>query len=677
MISKLTPTLLLSAALLHTAAAQTSVFDVIAGSADHTQLEAAIIQAGLDGPLGDGTATFTVFAPDDDAFAAVLAADPTALDDSAAVRSLLLYHVLAQEVPSSAIAEGQAFAGTLAPTPVRDGTAGLSLQIVREVDTIYLNDLVFVTQADLEADNGVVHSIDEVLTPMSMLDVAYASPAHATLAEALDAAPDVEELLTAAAQDFNSTLFAPTDDAFGLLPAGALEELLANENFLSATLLNHFFTDELTSTFLLGLNEGNPYAVPVRSGAGFASQLYFVNGELGFKDTPYTPTDIVATDGIVQVVDSVLTLPTVAEFVDFSFQHTTLDFLLDTTALTAEIDELADKTLFAPTDAAFGEVGSETLNALIGDFPQLREVLRYHVLPQGRTLADFPAGLSFANSAAGYSLQFSSLTQDGQTALTVDNAPLFRADFLALDGVLQLPLAVLTPNNVVGIAERSPVHTTLVDAIDAAGLAETLADGDESFTVFAPTDDAFAALGGGTLDALLDDPAGQLTQALLYHVLGDSVTVEAIVAGDIASAETLQGETVAITADASGETTVVTVDSATVIFADVIGTNGVVHVVDALLLPSTVSDVTTVLAAEVGIAVGPIPAAGYVDVAIPAQLGERFRLTLVDAAGGQVLRRPIASGPADRIDLAGVPAGTYFVLLEGERTAYYQPLVVR
>ena len=677
MTAKLTLALLACAALLPSAAAQTSVFDVVAASADHTQLEAAIVRAGLDDVLDDPSATLTVFAPDDDAFAAVVSADPAALDDSVAVRSLLLYHVLGEAVPGSAIAVGQTFAATLATTPVRDGVAGLSLQIVRELDTVYLNDLVFVTQADLEADNGVVHSIDRVLAPLSMLDVAYASPAHATLAEALDAAPGVGEQLAAAAEDFNSTLFAPTDDVFGALPDGALEELLANEDFLEATLFNHLFTDELTSAFLLGLNEGNPYAVPVRSGAGFASQLYFVNGELGFKDTPYTPTDIVATDGVVQVVDSVLTLPTVAEYVDLSFQHTTLDFLLDTTGLTSELDGLADKTLFAPTDAAFGDVGGETLNALIGDLPRLREVLRYHVLPEGRQLAGFPAGLSFANSAAGFSLQFSSLTQDGQTALAVDNAPLSRADFLALDGVLQLPVAVLMPPDVVGIAERSPVHSTLVEAIAAAGLDETLADGDEAFTLFAPTDDAFAALGGSTLDALLDDPDGQLAEALLYHVLGDSVTAEAIVAGELASAQTLQGETVAISADATGETTVVTVDSATVIFADVIGTNGVVHVVDAVLLPSTVSDVTTVLAAEVGIAVGPIPAAGYVDVAIPAELGERFRLSLVDAAGGQVLRRSVPAGPTTRIDLADTPVGTYFLLLEGERAAYYQPIVVR
>lgn len=658
------------------ASAQSTVFDVIAASEDHTQLEAALILTGLDDVLDDADGTFTVFAPDDDAFADLVAAQPDVLEDSGAVRTLLSYHVLGAEVPSTAIADGQSFANTLALTPVRDSAFGLSLQIVRDADTIYLNDLVFVTEADLAAVNGVVHSIDEVLEPLRMIDVAYVSPAHTTLATALDASPEVETQLEGASEAFNSTLFAPTDAAFAALPDGALEQLLGNEPFLRATLFNHLFTDELPTYFLLGLNEGNPYAIPVRSGAGYASQLYFIDGEFGFKDVPFAPTDIIATDGVVQVVDSVLTLPTVTEFVDFSFQHTTLDFLLDTAGLDSVVNGLAEKTIFAPTDAAFGDVPTETLNALVADLPQLREVLTYHILPEAREVVDFPAGLSFENSAATYSLQFRSETSESETALTVDNAALFRSDYLALDGVIHLPVAVLTPENVVGIAERSPVHATLVTAITEAGLAGTLASDTASFTVFAPTDAAFAALRGGTLDALLADPDGELTELLLYHVLGDSVTAAAIIAGEITSATTLQGETVAIAVDGSGATTLVTVDSATVLFADVIGTNGVVHVIDAVLLPSTVSEVTTLRAAEAGIAVGPIPATDFTTVTIPAELGDRFRLTLVNASGARVGERRLSSG-TNHVDLAALPGGTYFMLFEGPIGAYYQALVVR
>jgi uncharacterized surface protein with fasciclin (FAS1) repeats len=118
---------------------------------------------------------------------------------------------------------------------------------------------------------------------------------------------------------------------------------------------------------------------------------------------------------------------------------------------------------------------------------------------------------------------------------------------------------------------------TLVAAVQAADLVETL-KGDGPYTVFAPTDEAFAALPEGTLDTLLGD-IPTLTDILLYHVVPGRVLAEDVVG--LTSATTVQGSDIEITVD--GDT--VMVDGATVVTTDILATNGVIHVIDAVILP--------------------------------------------------------------------------------------------
>jgi uncharacterized surface protein with fasciclin (FAS1) repeats len=130
--------------------------------------------------------------------------------------------------------------------------------------------------------------------------------------------------------------------------------------------------------------------------------------------------------------------------------------------------------------------------------------------------------------------------------------------------------------NIVTTAVNAGSFTTLVAAVQAANLDPTLAN-DGPFTVFAPTDDAFAALPAGTVDALLQDiPA--LTDILLYHVVAGQVLAADVVS--LSSATTLQGATVTIDASMG-----VMVNDANVIQTDVLATNGVIHVIDRVLLP--------------------------------------------------------------------------------------------
>ncbi|MCF8363603.1 MAG: fasciclin domain-containing protein [Prolixibacteraceae bacterium] len=131
---------------------------------------------------------------------------------------------------------------------------------------------------------------------------------------------------------------------------------------------------------------------------------------------------------------------------------------------------------------------------------------------------------------------------------------------------------------VIDIVKDSENHTTLEAALDAAGLVETLS-GNGSFTLFAPTDDAFEALPDGALTELLENPTGNLAAILLHHVVSGKVT-----SGDLndgQTAITLKGQEVTVSVSGSK----VIIDDATVTVADIETTNGVVHVIDAVLIP--------------------------------------------------------------------------------------------
>jgi uncharacterized surface protein with fasciclin (FAS1) repeats len=146
--------------------------------------------------------------------------------------------------------------------------------------------------------------------------------------------------------------------------------------------------------------------------------------------------------------------------------------------------------------------------------------------------------------------------------------------------------AAAEPGTIVEVAASNPDFETLVAAVTAADLAETLS-GEGPFTVFAPTDEAFEALPEGLLDALLlPENKDALTSILTYHVVSGEVMAADVTAGDV---ETVESSTIAITTDGG-----VKVNEANVIATDVGASNGVIHVIDAVLVPPTV-DVESLL----------------------------------------------------------------------------------
>lgn len=179
-------------------------------------------------------------------------------------------------------------------------------------------------------------------------------------------------------------------------------------------------------------------------------------------------------------------------------------------------------------------------------------------------------------------------TEDGGEE-PADEAPADSAEACDADAIVAAveggaeegTLAGMTDDPVGTAASNNPVLTTLVTAVQAAGLVDTLNDA-EALTVFAPTDCAFAALDPATLQAALDDPEGLLTSVLGFHVIAGEQLSSEDLAG-MTELETFTGETLTLAAD--GDSLTLNEGQSTVVVPDIMTANATVHLIDAVMLP--------------------------------------------------------------------------------------------
>lgn len=233
-------------------------------------------------------------------------------------------------------------------------------------------------------------------------------------------------------------------------------------------------------------------------------------------------------------------------------------------------------TVFAPSDEAFAKLPEGTVEMLLKpeNKAKLVQILTYHVVA-GRIDAAKVVSIDSAASVAGPSINIMA----GNKGVMVDNANVVATDISCSNGLIHVIDAVIMPRDIVDTAISSGSFNTLVAAVKAAGLAETL-KGDGPFTVFAPTDEAFAKLPKETLESLLKpENRDKLSAILTYHVVADRVLAADVVKID--SAKTVNGKSVKI----STANDVVMVNGAKVLKTDVLGSNGVIHVIDSVLLP--------------------------------------------------------------------------------------------
>jgi transforming growth factor-beta-induced protein len=245
------------------------------------------------------------------------------------------------------------------------------------------------------------------------------------------------------------------------------------------------------------------------------------------------------------------------------------------------VDTLKGKgpfTVFAPTDEAFAKLPEGTIESLLKpeNKAKLQSILTYHVVP-GKVMASDVVKLTGAVSVQGQKIDIA--TADGK--VTVDAANVVKTDIVCSNGVIHVIDSVILPadKDIVDTAVSAGSFKTLAAALTAAGLVETL-KGEGPFTVFAPTDEAFAKLPEGTVESLLKpENKEKLVAVLTYHVVSGKVMASDVV--KLKSAKTVNGKAVKIAVEKGS----VSVDAAKVVATDIETSNGVIHVIDSVILP--------------------------------------------------------------------------------------------
>ncbi len=258
------------------------------------------------------------------------------------------------------------------------------------------------------------------------------------------------------------------------------------------------------------------------------------------------------------------------------------ELLLKSSCIPKQVDTLKSAgpfTVFAPTDDAFAKIPSEQLNAILADKALLAKILTYHVVA-GRLLAADVLGQSTLTSVEGSPINVS---LNGDAAF-VNESKIILTDVLASNGVIHAIDTVLLPPadeapmmDIIDTAVGNGNFTVLATALTEAGLIETLKSAGP-FTVFAPTDAAFAKIPSEQLSAILADKA-LLTKILTYHVVAGKLA-----ASDVLSSCTLtsvEGSAIKVSLNGSDAF----LNQSKITLTDVFASNGVIHVIDTVLLP--------------------------------------------------------------------------------------------
>jgi transforming growth factor-beta-induced protein len=557
-----------------------TIAEIVAADGQFSTLLGIVQAAGLVEALDDENATFTVFAPVNAAFAPynvdVLAADEAVLGD------VLQYHVIeGAAVESSDLSDGQTVT-TLAGDDL----------LVRIIDGNVFIDGSQVTTPDVMAENGVVHVIDRVMVGNQNL---------ATVASAVNATSSLFDVVVDAglgeafAGADGWTVFAPNNAAFAAVE-GVLGEL--SEEQVVEILQYHVLPDAVTNSSellaLLAENDGE-VSVPTATGeevvitqAGDGSISF--NG--GQASLDLSNLDYFASNGIIHLIDGVL-LPeayrpaqTIASVVAGDSDFSTLLAALEAANLVEPLaDEEATFTVFAPNNAAFGDIN---VDVLLGQPEALASVLGFHVIPDAALEAGDLTDGATVTTLAGDEL---TVSVDGEGNVSIGGSNVIAADIGTDNGVIHVIDRTLLGNqNLANVAWFVTETASLYGAVVDFGLADAFI-GAENWTVFGPDNATFD-------EADLSPFSEEEIQAVLqYHVIAGDAPIHSadLLAlleandGEI-SVETLQGEELIIALDNGA--VVLNGGQATLNLEllDFNASNGVLHVIEGLILPPSLTD---------------------------------------------------------------------------------------
>jgi len=544
------------------AAPLSSITEIAASNENFSILVQALQTTGLDATLADETQTFTVFAPTNNAFAALLAALDVTAEELLAredLTDILLYHVLPGQVNAEAAI---AAAGTRVAT-VNGADIGVSLF----GGSLFVNQATVTTPDLAEASNGIIHEIDAVILPPTepgtptdnIVETAVAA-GFTTLADLL-VSTGLDETLSNAEEEF--TVFAPTNEAFAALGDNILTSLGENPEVLEAILLQHVVVGATVDSITAFTLQGND--VETAGGAMIPLGLNAMTDRLTIGGASVTMPDVYTSNGVIHVINSVIVgdveVPragdNIVEVAVANGNFTVLASALIETGLDAVLsDEDREFTVFAPTDAAFTKLLAAlgvTAEELLAR-EDLSDILLYHVLADTTVLADAAlmvaqSDMNIVTTASGVGAALS-VSDD---TLYVNTSVVSGTDVVANNGVIHVVDQVILPPamrgeptlNIVETAQANEAFSTLVDLVIAADLVDALSDENASLTVFAPTNAAFDKVPDTALAAVGGD-VDLLTGVLQQHVIASEISSVAAFAANGANVDTLANEDVSV-----------------------------------------------------------------------------------------------------------------------------------
>ena len=379
------------------------ITDVASSNPNFSDLVAALKRTGLDKALENGSASFTVFAPTNAAFATLLGElNVTSVSQIpvGVLTKVLLNHVISGSMTASQLKSG--YYSTLAAGPAK----GYTLSMYVDLTAKKINGGANITQTDVMADNGVIHVIDKVLLPMTIADNAVANSTFSSLVAALQNA----NLVSALADTTKTyTVFAPTNAAFTSLLTKlnvTLADLTAGT--LSPILLYHVLpgfipADSVKSGYFKTASTAFGKNMVLQIAAG--SNVVLNNG------SNVIATNVVATNGIIHVIDQVLLPPTVVDLAEQNSIFSTLVLAVVKANLATTLAGTGPFTVFAPTNdaftALFASLNVSGIDALTAS--QLTPILLAHVVSGNVQSGDLMSGtVPTLNSAAPLNVMVSS-----------------------------------------------------------------------------------------------------------------------------------------------------------------------------------------------------------------------------------------------------------------------------
>ncbi|XP_073718931.1 periostin, osteoblast specific factor b isoform X1 [Misgurnus anguillicaudatus] len=416
------------------------------------------------------------------------------------------------------------------------------------------------------ATNGVVHVIDRVITAVgnTIQDVIEADDDLSTLSSVATASGLIEKL----GQDGHFTLFAPTNDAFEKLDREVLDRLMEDKDSLQALLNYHLLNSVQCSEAIMS---GTSYETQEGSNIeiGCDGDSLTVNGvKMVLKK------DIVTTNGVIHLIDQVLMPDSAKQVMELVGQsQATFGDMLIELGLAAAMGPKTEYTLLAPVNEVFND------EVMSMDQSFLKLILENHILKNKVVLSELYNGQRLETLIGKFLRVFVY-----RTAVCIENACLIRGSKEGSNGALHLMKTLITPAelSMYEILMKNGGFKIFLSLMEAAGLTDMLKqEGD--FTLFAPTDEAFAGLSERDLNILKSD-VNALRAILLYHFSNGIFIGGGLETGVTNLLKSLQGSNLKVLyANKSMQVNTVKVPE-----SDQMATNGVIHFVRTLLYPEDI-----------------------------------------------------------------------------------------